>query len=48
MKLLNILLETQNSSIESSIEEGQFVSTEEQCIEYIGKRSKYNLETIPN
>ncbi len=30
---------------DSSIEEGQFISTEEQAIEYIGKRSKYNLET---
>lgn len=30
---------------ESSIEEGQIISTEEQAIEYIGKRSKYNLET---
>ncbi len=30
---------------ESSIEEGQFIFSEEQAIEYIGKRSKYNLET---
>lgn len=30
---------------ESSIEEGQFIATEDQAIEYIGKRSKYNLET---
>ncbi len=30
---------------ESSIEEGQFISSQEQAIEYIGKRSKYNLET---
>ena len=30
---------------DSTIEEGEFISTKEQAIEYIGKRSKYNLET---